>query len=180
MQTERLSHPAVEIQLPLDGNSHQYVIPSDTTLFFWRALTPGTEARLAPLDSRRGSRQQSLESNLRDRVSWSVSLDGEPIHFMTELYRDSGYRGLGWWSVTDAVELPAVLTIEFETTGEPPTIDGNPIVCWTDDGQNIPWNRRVASTVHLRSPTNPSREFETAREALWNRHDVYQPVQEQA
>lgn len=177
MQTENLSHPAVEIKLPLNGTSHQYVIPPETTIFFWRALTPGTKDRLAPLDSTASSKQGSLEKKLRDQVSWSVSLNGEPIPLMTELYRDSGYRGLGWWSVTDAVELPAILTVRFETTGEPPTIDRKPVVCWTDDGRKIPWNGCVDSTIHLRSPTSPSHEFETHEEDLWNRHDVYKPTQ---
>jgi len=179
MQTENLSHPAVEIQLPLDGNSHQYVIPFETPLFFWRALTPGTEHRPVPIESIGSSKQSALESELRNQVSWSVSLDCEPIPLLSKLYRNSGCRGIGWWSVTDAVELPAVLTIKFETTGEPPTIDGKPSIWWTDDGQKIPWNECVDTTIYLRSQSSPSHEFETHYETLWNRHRVYEPVQEQ-
>lgn len=178
MQIENLSHPAVEMQLPLDGINHQYTIPSETTLFFWRALAPGTRDRLAPVDSTGGSKQRSLESKLRDSISWSVWLDGEEISLLSELYRDSGYRGVAWWSVTDAVKLPATLTVEFEITGEPLNIDQEPIVCWTDDGRRIPWNHRIECTINLQSPTTTSHEFETHREVLWDRHLVYQPTQQ--
>jgi len=178
MKIENLSHPAVEVQLPLDGNSHQYIIPSDTTLFFWRALVPGARDRFIPPNSTEASKQRSLESKLRDQASWSISLDDEPISLMNELYRDSGYRGLSWWSATDAVELPAVLAVKFELTGDPPIMDGKPVVLWTDDGRKIPWGGCINSTIHLSSPTNQSHEFETHEEALWNRHRVYEPLRE--
>jgi len=179
MQTENLSHSAVEIQLPLDGNHYHCVIPPETTLFFWRALIPGTGDGPAPIDSIGMSTQSSLESELRDRVSWSVSLDGETIPLLSDLYRNAGCRGVGWWSVTDAVELPAVLSIEFATTGEPPSIERQPSVWWTDEGRKTPWNGPISTTVDLQSPTNSSHEFENDCEGLWNRHQMHQPVRKE-
>jgi hypothetical protein len=177
METEHLSHPAVEIQLPLDGNSDQYVIPSETTLFFWRALAPGTEDRLAPPDTSRGSEQIVLEGKLWEKASWSISLDGETVPLLTDsVFRDAGYRGVAWWAATDVVELPAVLTVQFETRGEPPVIDGEPIVCWADNGRKIPWNTRIESEINLQPPSNSTTEFETHQENLWDRHLIYKPL----
>lgn len=34
VQIEDLSHPAVELKLPLDGGHHRYKIPQSMTLFF--------------------------------------------------------------------------------------------------------------------------------------------------
>lgn len=39
-RTENLSHPSVELKLPLNRDSQTRVIPTETTLFFWGAIAP--------------------------------------------------------------------------------------------------------------------------------------------
>ncbi len=174
-RTDGLSYPSVEIKLPVDGAAHRCVIPTDTTLFCWRAIAPGIGDRLAPTDTSQGVTQMNREAHLRERISWSVSLDVEDIPLLDDtLYRNSGYRGVAWWAATDAVKLPATLTVRVET-GEQPTVDTDPLVCWTDHGRRLPWNQHIESTVDLQPATDPVREFHTHHEELWNRHRVYEP-----
>jgi len=176
-QSKALSHPSVELKLPLDGMSHHCVIPTETPIFLWRAVAPGTTDRLAPVDTLHGREQVDRVAELRNKVTWSVSLDGRELSLLDESpYRNSGYRGIAWWIVNEAVELPAVIDIQFETTGKQPTVDGEPLVCWTDRGRRLQWNERIESTIHLQSPASSDYEFETHREKLWNRHRVYEPL----
>jgi len=174
-RTDGLSHPSVELKLPTDGADYRCVIPTDTTLFCWRAIAPGIGDRLAPTDTPQGKTQANREAQLRDQLTWSVSLDGQDIPLLDDtLYRNSGYRGVAWWIAIDAVELPATLSVRVET-GEQPTVDTDPLVCWTDTGQRLSWNQHIQSTINLQPPTAPDREFDTHREDLWNRHRVYEP-----
>jgi len=116
------------------------------------------------------------EAQLRENISWSVSLDGQDIPLLDDtLYRNSGYRGIAWWIASDAVELPATLTVRVET-GEQPTVDTDPLVCWTDSGQRLPWNQHIESTIDLQPTNDSSHEFDTHREKLWNEHQVYEPL----
>lgn len=173
-QIDGLSHPSVELKLPVDGADHRCVIPTDTTLFCWQAIAPGIGDRLAPADTPQGTTQMKREAQLRENISWSVSLDGQDIPLLDDtIYRNSGYRGVTWWTATDAVELPATLTIQVETS-EQPIVDVDPMVCWTDTGRRLPWNQHIESTVYLQPPTDSGREFDTHREELWNRHRVYE------
>jgi len=178
-KTESLTHPAVEIQLPLKSGPRQYVIPTETTLFLWQALGPGTANRLAPSDTTRGKAQMDVEAILEEQTSWEVSLDGQAVPLLRESpYRNSGYRGLAWWTAINSVELPADLTVQFETRGDRPAIDEEPLVCWTATGQRLSWNQPIESTITLQAPDNSPHDFETHRETLWNRHSVYKPRRE--
>jgi hypothetical protein len=173
-QIDGLSHPPVELKLPVDGADHRCVIPTDMTLFCWQAIAPGIGDRLAPVDTPQGINQTNREVQLRENISWSVSIDGENIPLLDDtLYRNSGYRGVAWWTATDAFELPAELTIHIET-GDQPTVDTDALVCWTDSGQRLPWSQHIESTVYLQPRTDPGHEFDTHREQLWNRHRVYE------
>lgn len=179
MRIDNLTHPAVEIQLPLNSERHHYVIPTDTTLFFWRALAPGTADRLAPTQTSQGKSQMDAEAELQEKVSWSVSLADQTVPLLRkEPYRNAGYRGMAWWAATESVELPAVLTVQFEITGAQPTVAGEPLVCWTDTGRQLPWNQPIESTISLHPPGDSPGDFETHRETLWQRHRVYAPVRE--
>jgi len=178
-KTESLTHPAVEIQLPIEAGCRQYVIPTETTLFLWQALGPGTANRLAPSGTTRGKAQMDVEAILEEQTSWAVSLDGQAVPLLRESpYRNSGYRGIAWWTAIDSVELPAELTVQFRTGGDQPTIDEVPLVCWTATGRRLSWNQVIESTITLQAPDNSARDFETHRETLWNRHSVYKPRRE--
>jgi len=178
-RTDNLTHPAVEIHLPLDSESHHYVIPAETTLFLRGALAPGTAERLAPTRTPRGKSQMDVEADLREKVSWSVSLADQAVPLLRKApHRNSGYRGVAWWAATGGVELPVDLTVQFETTGEQPTVAGEPLVCWTATGRRLPWNQSIESTVSLHPADDSADEFETHRETLWNRHRVYEPLRE--
>jgi len=85
---------------------------------------------------------------------------------------------VGWWSVTDAVELPAVLEVEFETTGKPPTSNEQTSQLRTDQGRKIGWNESIKTTVELDSSKRAAHEFEMDCEDLWNKHRMYQPIRD--
>ncbi len=175
-QTENLSHPSVEIRLPLNSASQTYVIPVETTLFFWGAIAPGTRDRLAPVDTQRGHYQMATGKRIYDQISWSLSIDDESIPLMSDFtYRNSGYQGLAWWVAHDAVTLPTVVDVHFQVTGERPTVGGEPLVLWSETGTRIPWDESIESTIQLRSADNPDRDFSTHREQLWGKHQVYEP-----
>ncbi|WP_141551616.1 hypothetical protein [Natrinema sp. CBA1119] len=113
-----------------------------------------------------------------DQISWSLSIDGEKVPLLQKSkYRNSGYHGLAWWIAHDPITLPAVVDVHFQTTGEQPTIGGEPLVLWSETGTRIPWNKSVKSTIHLRSADNPDRDFDTHHEQLWGNHLVYEPYQ---
>lgn len=178
-RTENLSHPAVEIKLPLNRTSRTRVIPAETTLFFWGAIAPGTYDKLAPADTPQGYNQMRAGKDLYDQISWSITIDGETIPLLSDSrYRDSGYHGLAWWVAHDPVTLPAVVDVHFQVTGEQPTVDGDPLVFWTQTGTRIPWNEPIESSVHLQSTDTVDRGFGTHREQLWGDHLVYEPRQE--
>lgn len=175
-RTENLSHPSVELKLPLDRASQTRVIPTETTLFFWGAIAPGTSDKLAPADTQQGRNQIRAGKRLYDQISWSLSISGDNVPLLSKVtHRDSGYHGLAWWVAHDAVTLPATVDVYFQTTGEQPTVDGEPLVFWSESGTRIPWNESVESTIHLQSTDNPDRDFSTHREQLWGRHLVYEP-----
>lgn len=175
---ENISHPSVELKLPFNRTSQTRVIPSETTLFFWGAIAPGTSDRLAPIDTHQGSSQISTGKRIYDQISWSLSIDGDTIPLLSKArYRNSGYHGLAWWIAHDAVTLPADIEVHFQATGEQPTIDGEPLVLWTESGTRIPWNEPIESTIHLQPTDTPNRDLATHREQLWNEHLVYAPQQ---
>lgn len=175
-RTENLSHPSVELKLPLNRANQACVVPTETTLFFWGAIAPGTSDKLAPADTPQGHSQISAGKRLYDQISWSISIDGETVPLLSKAtYRNSGYYGLAWWVAHDAVPLPTTVDVHFQTTGEQPTVDGEPLVFWTESGTRIQWNEPIKSTIHLQPQDNPDREFSTHREQLWGRHLVYEP-----
>ena len=175
---ENISHPSVELKLPFNRTSQTRVIPSETTLFFWGAIAPGTSDRLAPVDTHQGSSQISTGKRIYDQISWSLSIDGDTIPLLSKArYRNSGYHGLAWWIAHDDVTLPADIEVHFQATGEQPTIDGEPLVLWTESGTRIPWNEPIESTIHLQPTDTPNRDLATHREQLWNEHLVYAPQQ---
>lgn len=177
-RTENLSHPSVEIKLPFNNTSQTRVIPAETTLFFWDAIAPGTDDKLAPADTQRGYSQMRAGESIYDQISWSLSIDGETVPLLSDSpYRNSGYHGLAWWVAHDAVTLPAVVEVHFQVTGEQPTVDGEPLVFWTDTGARIPWNEPIESTIHLQSTGTHDSDFAMHREQLWDEHLVYEPHQ---
>jgi hypothetical protein len=175
-RTENLSHPSAELKLPLNKASQVCVIPTKTTLFFWGAIAPGTSEKLAPADTPQGRSQISAGKRLYDQISWSISIDGEAVPLLSKAtYRNSGYHGLAWWVAHDPVTLPTTVDVHFQTTGEQPTVDGEPLVLWSESGTRIPWNESVKSTIHLQPPDNHDRGFSTHGEQLWGQHLVYEP-----
>lgn len=176
IRTENLSHPAVEIKLPFNSASQTCVIPTETTLFFWGAIAPGTYDKLAPADTQQGYSQMRAGEKAYNQISWSLSIDSETVPLLSKSeYRNSGYHGLAWWVAYDSVTLPAVVDVHFQITGEQPAVDGEPLVFWSETGTRIPWNESIKSTIHLQSTDNPDRGFSTHREQLWGKHLVYEP-----
>lgn len=176
-RTENLSHPAVELKLPLDGTRQQCVIPRNTSLFLWGTIAPGTHDRLAPAETARGQSQMRVAMDVWDQISWSLSINGEPVPLVTDtIYRNGGYHGLAWWIAHDPVDSPTAVEIRFETDGEQPTVDGGPLVFWTETGAPIPWTERIESTINLQPADQPASVFVTHREDLWNEHLVYKPI----
>jgi len=170
-----MDHPSVELKLPLDAKTHSVEIPQTTTLFFWTALVPGTATRLSPIESSRGSSQHCVEYELLDQISWTITLPDEPKPLLDEVYRRNGYRGRAWWIACDPIELPATIEVTFDSTGECPTIDGEPVVLWTVDGESIEWGTTIESTIELVPSSTPATQFPTRQEHLWDRHTVYVP-----
>lgn len=167
-----ISHPGVEVRLPIDGETYRYEIPRETTLFLWRAIVPDRDDRIGPPQKPGGGQSQSC-TELREQASLSISLAGETVSMIGDIYRHGQYRGVAWWTAGEPVELPATLRVEFELTGEQPTIDSDPVIYWTDDGQRVPWGEKIESVVHLQAPSDP--EFKMHQEQLWDRHQVYTP-----
>lgn len=175
-RTENLSHPSVELKLPLNRDSQTRVIPTETTLFFWGAIAPGTSNKLAPADTPQGRSQIRAGKRLYDQISWSLSIDGETAPLLSKAtYRNSGYHGLAWWTAHDAVTLPTTVNVHFQVTGERPAVDGEPLVFWSETGTRIPWGEPIKSTIHLQSTDDSDRGFSTHCEQLWGRHLVYEP-----
>ena len=173
---ERLDHPAVELKPPLDGERHRFEVPRDTTLFFWGALAVGTRDRIPQFRSRRGKRLFDAGVESRQRMSWSVSIDGESVPLLTDsYYRADGYKGLAWWIAVEPPQLPVSVSVQFETSGQPPTDRADQIVLWTDRGEPISWGTTRESTIDLDPSDAPASEFQTAQEDLWGSHTVYRP-----
>ncbi|WP_348609588.1 hypothetical protein [Halobaculum rarum] len=170
-----MDHPSVELKLPLDGGTHRVEIPQETTLFFWGAVAPGTTDRLIPKEGDAVGSQQRAVQEISNCVSWRISLPDESKPLLDERYRKQGYNGRAWWIARDPMSLPATVEIEFNISRDPPTIDGAPIVLWTEQGETIPWGSTIESTVELVPSTKPAPQFQTRQEQLWNRHTVYIP-----
>jgi len=168
-----MDHPSVELKLPLDGGTHRIEIPQETTLFFWGAVAPGTTDRLIPKEGDAVGSQQRAVQEISDCVSWRISLPDETKPLLDERYRHQGYHGRAWWIARDPVSLPATVEIEFKISGPPRTIDGDPIVLWTEQGETIPWGATIESTLELVPSTKRAPQFQTRQEQLWNRHTVY-------
>ncbi|AAG20972.1 Vng6347h (plasmid) [Halobacterium salinarum NRC-1] len=170
-----MDHPSVELKLPLDGGTHRVEIPQETTLFFWGAVAPGTTDRLIPEEGDAVGSQHRVVQELSNYVSWRISLPDESKPLLDERYRKQGYNGRAWWIARGPVSLPATAEIEFSISGAPPTIGGDPIVLWTEQGETIPWGSTIESTVELVPSAKPAPQFQTRQEQLWNRHTVYVP-----
>lgn len=171
-----LSHPAIELPLPLSGVAHEFEIPQETTLFFWTALAVGTPDRIPLTQSSLGNRLLDAGIKAQDKMSWSVSIDGEAVPLLADsYYRESGYTGLAWWTACKPVETPASVRVQFETKGEQPTDPRNQFVLWTNQGEPIPWESTIESTIELVPSDSPPSEFPTRKEPLWKRHTVYTP-----
>ncbi|WP_080505200.1 hypothetical protein [Halorubrum aethiopicum] len=175
-QTANLSHPAVEVKLPLDGKHHQLVIPRDTTLFFWVALALGTQDRIPPINSQRGHSIFRTGLEIQDQLSWLVLVDEKQCPLVADsYYRKGGYKGLAWWVARDPVKLPVTVDIQLEVSGSQPVEEGDPLVLWTEHGEKIPWGKTLNSSIELVSPNSREQDFSTQREDLWKEHRVYIP-----
>ena len=176
VRSENLDHPAVEVRLPPDGGMHQYVVPRDTTMFFWVALAVGTPGRLPQIQSSQGSHLFHKGAQAQGQMTWSVSIGDESVPLMTDSYYTSGeYKGLAWWIAFDSIQLPATVCVEFETTGEKLTIQDDPVVLWTEQCDMVPWGTTIESTIKLAPSDSPASAFPTHRETLWDQHEVYRP-----
>lgn len=175
-QVDELSHPAVELPLPLDGATHEMDVPRETALFFWTALAVGTPDRLPPVRSSLGNSLFNVSVKAQERMSWAVSVDGASIPLLADsYYREGGYTGLAWWTACEPVGLPVSVRIQFKAEGEIPTYHGDQIVLWTRDGRSIPWDSTIESALELTpSECSPS-EFPTRKERLWKQRTVYTP-----
>ena len=109
-------------------------------------------------------------------MTWSVSIGDESVPLITDsFYRTDEYKGLAWWIAFDPIELPATVYVEFETTGEQPTVQGEPVVLWTEQGNMVPWGATIESTIELTPSESPASAFPAREESLWERHTVYRP-----
>lgn len=169
-----LSHPAVELPLPLDGERHEIEIPRETTLFFWTALAVGTPERVPPTQSALGSRLSNAGDEAREKLSWSMSIDGESVPLLDDSYfREGGYRGVAWWTAHDPIEAPTSVRIQLKTEAERLTRREDQVVLWTNQGEAIPWGSTIESSIELVPSESAPTEFPTRKEQLWNRHTVY-------
>lgn len=176
VRSKHLEHPAVELELPLDGGHRRFAVPGETTLFFRGALAVGVPDRIPRIRSRLGHRLFTAGVETRERVSWTVSIDGVAVPLVADsYYRKAGYAGLAWWIALEPVELPTSVRVHFETDGDPPTEGEEPIVLWTGRGDPIRWGTASESTIELTPSPSPPSEFPTRREELWGEHTVYVP-----
>jgi len=173
-----ISHPAVEFPLPFDGKAGWFLVPENTTLFFWGAVCLGTKDRIAPLDTERGSRQYGALEDAYSSITVSLSINDESIWLEEGVYKMDGYRGRMWWVACVPEKLPASVNIEIETTGEGPLIDGIPAVLWTNNGDMVPWGTHVESTLEISPSSIPASQFPQRRESLWDRHTVCVPIRQ--
>lgn len=175
-QSEDLSHPAVELPLPLDGETREIEIPRETTLFFWTTLAVGTRECIPPIRSSLGSSLFNAGVEAQDRMSWSVSIDGESVSLLTDsYYREGGYTGLAWWTACEPIGAPASVRIRFKTDGEQPRAEENQVTLWSPQGEPVPWGSTIESNVELVPSASPPSEFSTGKEQLWERHTVFTP-----
>jgi len=173
-RSDKLSHPAVELPLPLSGEAHEFEIPRETTLFFWTTLAVGTQERIPCSQSPLGARLFNAGIKAQERMSWSVLIDDEPVHLHDDsYYRKGGYTGLAWWKACESVENPVSVRVIFKTEGERPTNRENQSVLWSHKGERIPWGSTIKSTIELTLSDSPACEFPTRKEQLWKRHTVY-------
>ncbi len=175
-----MDHPSVQLKLPLDGKAHSVEIPQETTLFFWGAVAPGTADRLCHRDSEQGYCQRQVTRDLSERASWTVSLPEEEKPLLDEVYREEGYNGRAWWVACDPIALPTTVEVTFDSAGECPKIEGEPVVLWTENGESIEWGGTIESTIELVPSSTPATQFPTRQEHLWDRHTVYVPNWEPA
>jgi hypothetical protein len=169
-----MDHPAVEIKLPLDGETHRAEIPRETTLFFWGGVAPGSADHPQTQDQWRASQQRATRA-LSEHGSWTITIAGESKPLLDEPYRVQGESARAWWIACDPVELPTTVEIEFASQGEPPTIDGSPATVRTEQGESAEWGSTLESTIELVPSTSQPAAFQTREEQLWNRHTVYLP-----
>ncbi|ELY65290.1 hypothetical protein C490_13815 [Natronobacterium gregoryi SP2] len=156
---------------------HQYVVPRDTTMFLWVALAVGTPERIPQIQSPQGSRLFTKGVQAQEQMTWSVSIDDESVPLIADShYRKGEYRGLAWWIAIDPIELPATVCVEFETIGDQPTVQGDPVVLWTEQGDVVSWGTTIESTIKLNPSDSPANSFPTHRESLWDQHMVYRPL----
>lgn len=175
-RSDNLSHPAVELQLPLSGEAHEVEIPRETTLFFWTALAVGTPERIPHTRSPLGSRLFSAGVEDREKMSWAVSIDDESVPLLADShYREEEYTGLAWWTACEPIKAPASVRVQFKTEGEGPTNRNDQVVLWSNHGEPIPWGSTIESTIELVLSDSPPSEFPTRKEPFWERHTVYTP-----
>jgi len=171
-----ISHPGVEFPLPFDGETERFLVPENTTLFFWAAIGLGTKDRIAPADTDRGARQHAALDAAKLRINISLSIDDESVWLQENVYKMGGYRGSMWWIACLPETVPATVTATIETTGDRPTIDGDPAVIWTNNGDIVPWGTEVKSTLKLSPSSASASQFPMKQDNLWGRHSVYMPV----
>lgn len=173
---ETITHPAVELDLLLDGDDHEYEVPHQTTLFLWSSLAVGTEETLPPIHSSRGSSLFATGEDVQGRIDCQITVEGRSLPLVADsYYRVGDYKGFAWWIAFDPETLPVSIDVSFETYGEQPTANGESLVFWTRQGRKIAWGEAIESTLTLVPSEIPRTEFPTRCEPLWGRHTVLQP-----
>jgi len=136
----------------------------------------GTPERIPQIQSPHGSRLFNRGIEAKDQMTWSMSIDGESVPLLSDsYYRIEGYKGLAWWIAVSSAELPATVCVEFETNGDQPTVQGDPVVLWTEQGEMVPWGATIESTIELNTSDSPASTFPSRQESLWRQHTVYKP-----
>lgn len=172
-----MDHPAVELRLPLDGGRSRLAVPVETTQFYLGVISAGTaDEAPAPRETASGHRQFRALYDARDRISWSLSVDGESLHLPSDVWRRDGRAGIGWWRPIDPPALPATATVRFTTNGDAPTVDGEPIALWSPENTVVPWGATVESTLELVPSPRPPEDFPSRPDGMWQRHAVYEPL----
>lgn len=168
-----MEHPSVEIQFPFDGEDHYLGVPSNTTHFYWGAIGIGTlHEPISLLLNREVISQSALLQTVQDRVSCSLTLDGNAEPLLQEIRRSGKRCQHAFWKAVDLASLPITATVTLTTAGEAPSIDGEPAELWTHNDEVISWNETVQTKLRI-VPIEDIPEMKT--DGLWGRNDVYVP-----
>lgn len=163
-----MDHPSVEVRFPFDGGHHRLEVPCDTTHFYWGAIGFGTADESPSSIQKPGQITQSIS----DRVSCSLSIDGESKPLLRNVRHHNGQHQRAFWTATDPPTLPVTATVTLHADGDAPMYDGKQVALWTHSDEVVPWTETVQTELQLVSSSN-TQSMRT--DGLWGQHDVYIP-----